>query len=180
MDILATIGERAILATTKLNISQERIDNIAHIIGAIERHGVTRPSHVAYILATVAHESAFRCIEEIRAQPGTEIRRLQDRYWPSNYYGRGFCQLTWDYNYKKFGNLLAIPLLEKPELALQPDISADILVMGMKQGLFTGKSLSDYLDDEATDFRNARRVVNGMLHADRVEAHAKRLLTLLQ
>lgn len=180
MEILQTIGERAILATTKLQFTQERIDNIPHIIGAIERFDITRPSQIAYILATVAHECTFRCIEELRAQPGTQVRRMQDRYWPSGYYGRGFCQLTWDYNYRKFGDLFSIPLLQKPELALQPDVSAEILVLGMRDGLFTGKKLADYLTDTRTDFLNARRIVNGTFHADRVEAHAKRLLTLLQ
>lgn len=179
MDILQQIGERAILVTTKLPITQERVDNIPHIINAIEQHSITIPAQIAYILATVAHECSFRCIPEIRAQPGTTVRRMQDRYWPSGYYGRGFCQLTWDYNYRKFEQLLNIPLLAQPEQALLPEVSAQILAIGMRDGLFSGKKLGDYITAEHHDFQRARRVVNGNFQADRVASHAERLLTLI-
>lgn len=179
MDILQTIGERAILAACKLPLTQERIDNVPHIIRAIEEHGITMPTQIAYILATVAHECSFRCIEEIRAKEGTAVRKMQDRYWPSGYYGRGFCQLTWGFNYEKFGKLLNIPLKENPELALEPYYSAEILVLGMRDGLFSGKKLSDYIYEGHTDYIRARRTVNGNFQAERVALHAARLFTLL-
>ena len=31
----------------------------------------------------------------------------------------------------------------------------------MKTGSFTGRKLGDYVNDQQSDFRNARRVING-------------------
>jgi hypothetical protein len=47
--------------------------------------------------------------------------------------------------------LLNIPLLENPELALDTNVSAKILVIGMEKGLFTGKKLDNYFNEEKTD-----------------------------
>jgi hypothetical protein len=96
------------------------------------------------------------------------------------YYGRGFVQLTWYENYEKFGNLLSIPLLENPELALNVDISAKILVLGMRKGLFTGKKLDDYFNSEVTDWINARRIVNKLDKAEKIAEYAKQFYTCLE
>ena len=66
------------------------------------------------------------------------------------YYGRGDVQLTWYENYELMGKLLNIPLLEQPELALSPEISARIMIEGMTKGKsnrgdFTGVSLEKLL-----------------------------------
>lgn len=177
--ILDRIGERVIITTCKLPVSQERLDNVPHLFRAMQEHGIKDLGQVAYILATVAHECTFRSIREIRAQPGTEVRRMQDRYWSSGYYGRGFCQLTWRRNYQKFSDLLNLPLVEQPDMVLQPQIGADILVLGMRDGLFSGRSLAHYILGEKRDFIRARRIVNGNFQASRVAAHAERLYTLL-
>jgi putative chitinase len=42
------------------------------------------------------------------------------------YKGRGFVQLTGKYNYQKAGEVLGLPLLEKPELAGNPEVAAKI------------------------------------------------------
>ena len=47
---------------------------------------------------------------------------------PAKYHGRGYIQLTHDYNYKKYGDRLGIDLLNNPELALDGDIAARIAV----------------------------------------------------
>jgi predicted chitinase len=179
MNTLEEIGIGAILVACKLPTTQERLDNVPHLFRAIEEHGITDPAQVAYILATVAHECTFRSIEEYRAQPGTEIRRMQDRYWSSGYYGRGFSQLTWEGNYRKFEQLLGIPLVAQPQLALTPAVGADILVLGMRDGIFSGKKLSDYILGEKRDYIRARRIVNGNFQADRVARHAIELYKLL-
>jgi predicted chitinase len=179
-NILERLGERSILATCKLPITQQRLDNLPYIVQGIETSGIDNMAQVAYILATVAHECSFRCIEEIRARPNTAVWHMQEKYWHTGYYGRGFCQLTWKKNYEKFQDLLEIPLVGEPALALDPTISAQILVKGMRDGLFSGKKLSDYITDTTRDFTRARRVVNGNFQADRVAAHAERLYTLLR
>lgn len=40
-----------------------------------------------------------------------------------------------------------VDLVNKPEQAFDPQISAQILVIGMKEGKFTGRDLDDYFND---------------------------------
>ena len=82
---------------------------------------------------------------EKRAKPGTKLFEQQERYWKSGYYGRGFVQITWKLNYKKFGYLLGLDLVKIPYLALDKSIAAKILCVGMSRGLFTGNKISDYI-----------------------------------
>jgi len=46
-------------------------------------------------------------------------------------------------------------------LAAEPKYAARVLVEGMRRGTFTGRKLSDYVNASGTDYRRARRVVNG-------------------
>lgn len=115
---------------------------------------------LAYILATVAHESNFRAIKEKRGKTGSYAYEQQQKYWDTGYYGRGFIQLTWKSNYEKFSRILGVDLVNNPDKALDPKIAAQIAVQGMIQGFFTGKKLSDYFNYVEADWINARRIVN--------------------
>jgi hypothetical protein len=42
-----------------------------------------------------------------------------------------------------------------------PDVSAKILVTGSLEGWFTGKKLGDYITISKSDFKGARRIING-------------------
>lgn len=117
---------------------------------------ITLKPQIAYILATAWHESRFTPTIEW----GGEKYLKSKKYWP--YYGRGFVQLTWDYNYKKQGERIGVNLVKNPELALDPTIASDILVYGMKHGEFTGKKLSNYITSEVKDYFQARRIINGL------------------
>src|SRR5688572_1078351 len=70
--------------------------------------------HVAYALATIAHETAwtFLPIKEYRNKAGTRGRARQDRYWLTGYYGRGYVQLTWLANYQKASRKLGVDLVK--------------------------------------------------------------------
>ena len=50
---------------------------------------------------------------------------------------------------------------------MEPDIAAEILVVGSRDGWFTGKKLSDYITLKASNYRGARRVINGNGSRDR-------------
>jgi hypothetical protein len=69
-------------------------------------------------------------------------------------------QLTWDFNYKKYGEILGIDLLSNPDKVMEPNIALFILVDGMSKGRFTGKKLGTYVNGSRTNFIGARNVVN--------------------
>ncbi|MGC1306583.1 MAG: penicillin-insensitive murein endopeptidase [Phormidesmis sp.] len=127
------------------------------------RQGITHPGQIAYILATVEHETAgkFQPVKEcfFLGEPAAETKRKTFDYYP--YYGRGYVQLTWDYNYRNYSTLLGLDLINQPDLVMQPDISLFILIDGMKRGTFTTRSLDDFMRGDKFDFVEARQIING-------------------
>ncbi|HVI55659.1 MAG TPA: hypothetical protein VM621_11510 [Luteibacter sp.] len=77
------------------------------------------------------------------------------------YRGRGFVQITWKNNYKRHGRNLNIDLVANPDLALDWTTASRIMFFGMKNGLFTGRSLADYTHEGKTDYVKARSIING-------------------
>lgn len=129
---------------------------------------------LAYALATAWHETAFtmRPIEEYGKGKGRKYGK-PDPKTGKTYYGRGYVQLTWAYNYSHAGQKLGLDLLNKPELALEADTAAKIMFWGMYEGWFTGKKFSDYFDGEKTDWINARRIINGTDKARAIAGYAE-------
>lgn len=124
---------------------------------------VTHLPEIAYVLATAEWESRFKPQTEKRASESRQpkLYAQQQRYWPSGFFGRGFVQLTWEHNYEKMGKLLDLPLKTNPDLALKPIHAAQILVLGMRDGHFTGRKLADCFKLSVYDFVQARKIVNG-------------------
>src|SRR5690606_34845086 len=122
-----------------------QIKSLKGIINAFNKYGDGDGSKLAYIIATAWHESRLRPIKEWRASLGTPLRAIQDKYWHTGFYGRGFVQLTWQNNYRKMSEFLGVDLVSNPDLALKPEYATKILVYGMVNGSFTGKKLSDYI-----------------------------------
>ena len=148
-----------------------RVGYINLIVKEASDRGVLR-NQLAYILATTKHETnnTFKpVVEAYWLSEGWRKRNL--RYYP--WHGRGFVQLTWEYNYKKASDKLGVDFIADPDKALDPELSAKILVVGMLEGWFTGKELSDYITLKKSDFRNARRIVNGMDDADLIAKYAR-------
>jgi predicted chitinase len=82
------------------------------------------------------------------------------------YFGRGYIQLTWYDNYVKMTKRLKFlgvecDLVNNPEQALQPEIAAAIMFVGMEEGLFTGKKLKDYFNEYDENPVEARKIING-------------------
>jgi len=123
--------------------------------------GIVNEAQIAYVIATAEWETNHTCRPVREAYWLSEDwRKKHLRYYP--YYGRGYVQLTWETNYKKFGKLLGIDLVNNPDRALEPEHAVKILVIGMRDGLFTGMSLDDCTDSEGTvDYVKARRIING-------------------
>jgi len=90
------------------------------------------------------------------------------------YCGRGYAQLTWKNNYRKVGQALGLDLVTSPNDAMDPSVSVQILFKGMIDGWFTGQNFGKFLSGEKSDWRNARKIINGLDRADLVKGHALR------
>lgn len=125
------------------------------------RQGVIQKEQVNYIIATVEHETNNTFMPVVEAYwKSDRWRQTNLRYYP--YYGRGLVQITWKENYDKFSKLLNVDLVKHPDLALEMKHAVFILVHGMRKGLFTGKSLDDYINENKTDYIGARKIINGV------------------
>lgn len=162
------------------DLSQSEVDGCSAITAACGAAGWPI-AWTAYALATAYHETAhllqpirerggaayFERMYDVRGQRPKVAQRLGNAV-PGDgvkYAGRGYVQLTGRANYAKAGFALKLDLLENPDLALMPDVAADIMVRGMAEGWFTGKSCSTYLPRERqasrTNFEAARMIING-------------------
>lgn len=140
----------------------DRDASVMLIVRTALEYGVDDPRQIAYMLATAQHETRnFAAPEE---DYGRSQARKLGYSGGEDFYGRGYVHLTHDYNYRKFDELLGLngELVLDPDKAKDPELAARILVVGMRDGLFTGKSLDRYINDESQDRYNARRVVNGI------------------
>lgn len=162
-------------------LRQSQVDGYETILYAWEQDAnLTDHRWLAYMLATVYHETAatIQPVEEYGKGRGKPYG-IADPRTGKTYYGRGYVQLTWHDNYKKFEELLGLPLLSQPELACKPDVACDILFHGMMHGSFTGKKLSDYFSGNKSDPRNARRIINGTDRADQIAIYYRVFLNAI-
>lgn len=160
-------------------MTQAQVDGVNDVLDSWDEYGTDDPRHLAYVLATIYHETGGRMqpVREGFASSDRAARRhVQTHYghkgrdwycWPAGphghvYYGRGDVQLTWYENYEKMGARLGLPLAKKPDLALKSSVSKKIAIVGMLEGRFTGHTLEDYFSDFEDDAEGARRIVNLM------------------
>lgn len=156
----------------KLNTSQ--IEGLSDLINNLNKDpNITNYKQACYLLATVKHETAdtFKPIKEWGLGRGLEYGKV-DKVTGKVYFGRGIIQITWKENYKKFSDILGIDLVNNPDLALNPVISYKIASIGMTKGLFTGKKLSHYITDDICNYKQARRIINGLDCADKIANYA--------
>jgi putative chitinase len=156
-----------------------------------EDSDLTNLQWAAYMLATVKHECADKWmpITEFgnkeyfnKYNAGTALGKrlgntqVGDGY---RYRGRGYVQITGRANYARLTKALGLgpaeDLVADPDQALRPLIAYRIMSLGMRTGLFTGKKLSDYINAQGCDYRNARRIINGTDQAVKIADYAKTL-----
>lgn len=165
-------------------LSQAEVDGCTRILGACAaaRFPV---AWAAYVQATAVHETAgqLRPIAEYGKGAGRPYGK-PGRNGGQVAYGRGDVQLTWDENYERADHELGLGgrLIANYDLALDPEISARIIVRGMQEGWFTGKALAAYLPATATQaqFVAARRIVNGTDKAELIAGYAVTFQASLQ
>lgn len=165
-------------------LTQHQVDGMKRIVEYGEEWGYT-PEDLAYILATAKHEtgdwmqpiregahrfgptytdaSAKRAVASIHAKGIISTNyALPSGPYGQSYYGRGLVQITWYDNYQKFAHILGVPLDKNPDLALEWGHALDILFLGMRDGVFTGKKLADCTFP--AEFKQARVIVNADSH----------------
>ncbi len=139
------------------------------IISKFFQAGLKDLRWLAYILATSWHETGFTM------QPVTEygsLKYLQSKpYYP--YIGGGFVQITHKTNYEKYG------IADNPDMALDPEVAVYILIHGMVNGVFTGRKLSHYFNDQTNDAFNARKIINILDRAARVQEYHNNFMICL-
>lgn len=167
-------------------LTPSQVSGVDAILDAAEAEGLTDPHHVAFVLANVRREtgSIMAPIKETvmahhkdqNPSDAEVIRRLdaafakgqlpwvKSPYWRRGFFGRGQIQITHEDNYRKFSPIVGVDLARHRDKALVGAISAKIAVVGMRDGMFTGKALADFSFPSALDLppsRNPRRIVNG-------------------
>ena len=152
----------------KGGLNQAQVDGFEAILDEWEKRNLQDLRWLAYIMATAWHETAQRM------QPIEEFGRGRGKAYAPTYYGRGFVQITWERNYAKLSDVIDVDLVTHPEKALEMDNAIQILFVGMIDGLFTGKALSDYFGRNA-DWRGARAIVNGKDRAAEIAGYAQKI-----
>lgn len=165
-------------------LNQSQVNGLEFLLNKFSQSVLSIPEF-AYVLATIKHETAdtYQPVVEgywIKINRLMKLYNFYKKYYPHNlktifpnglngltYEGRGYVQITHNYNYEKFG------LKDNPDKALEPETAWNILVEGMTEGLFTGKKLSDYINFTKKDYINARKVINGLDRANLIASYAK-------
>lgn len=151
-----------------------------YIYKQAEHYWVTDKRHIAYILAIVKWECWFKNIKEIWWE-NRSYWWIDPSTWKA-YYGRWFLQLTHKSNYEKYTkiikeswfnfkdndwNLLTwdkLDLVKNPDTVLESnDLASFILIDWMKNWWpyrQDEKKLSHYINNDKTDFFNARYIIN--------------------
>lgn len=157
---------------------------------------VLRTDEIAYILATIRWECGIPMMpirEETdpKRAPWLAGKRLpymlgfdlDGQYHPNNghlYFGRGYTQLTWYSNYKKFEALINKPIVSTPDLLLNQEVAWQVLEAGMYDGLYTGKKMSNFFYDNVSNFTKARTIINGFDHAEEIAMKANEFFYALR
>lgn len=170
------------------------VDTIEIILKECSSRAIYDSRQIAYILATAYAESyntannpewvpvregfadtnveAIEIVSTLYKQGKIKTNYALPNKKKLSYYGRGWVQITHEYNYQKLGALYNLDLVNHPDLALERHVAAILLVDGMKRGWYTGRKLSSYFTDSITDFEGARAIINGKERAELIADHA--------
>jgi hypothetical protein len=190
---------RQILFTGKL--SQGQVGGLTFILDVWEAaHAKKDDRWLAYALGTAYHETAFT-MQPIREIGGRDyFTRMYDpnSALPNRaklaksmgalpgdgpvFFGRGYVQLTWRSNYAQMGKVFGVDLTSDAAAAdqvLQPELAAKIMFKGMEDGMFTGKKFANFFNPTTEDWKNARKIINGLDCAENIAMYAKKFYSAI-
>jgi len=131
-------------------MSGSQVSGVSNILDEWERRGLNDMRHLAYMLATVFHETG-KAMQPIREGGGDSYLKSKP-YFP--WYGRGLIQCTWETNFAKFG-------CASPDDMLTWPFALRAMFDGMIDGIFTGRKLGQYFSATVDDPFGARHIING-------------------
>lgn len=123
------------------------------IYAELEVAGIASREVCGGALGTIAIETAHTfCPVEEAFWLDDAWRYANLRYAP--YWGRGYTQLTWDYNYQTYGALIDQPLFDQPDLAMKHEVAAAVFAQFFDQSGAAGAA-------ERCDWTACRQRVQG-------------------
>lgn len=134
------------------------------ILLAMRKYDIYDKSVLIGLLATIRIETGgFKPVHEWGGE--SYWRRYEDRADLGNvnpgdgvkYHGRGYIQLTGRANYHEYGKKLGVDLENNPDLAMDPEISAQVLACYFKERGVAAAA-------RESDWRRVRKLVNGGYH----------------
>jgi len=165
-------------------LSAAKVKALDFLITKLEAGRFKLETQMAYILATIFHETngTFEPVIEGYWLGNNRKNKLYNYYLKNNaralksifpdgvngltYEGRGFVQLTHDFNYDAFG------LKDNPDAAMEPETAFLVIEKGLANGTF-GHKLQSHVNETKTDYINARRCVNGTDKARLIAGYAE-------
>ncbi|QPZ93570.1 hypothetical protein GYN07_21040 [Rhizobium leguminosarum bv. viciae 248] len=129
---------------------QGQVEGLNKILDEWERRRLSDVRWLAYMLATVFHETGGK-MQPVREAGGEKYLKSKP-YYP--WVGEGLVQVTWEVNARKFG-------ATKPGQLMTWPIALKALFDGMLQGVFAGLSLDDFFHARKDDPVGARKIING-------------------
>jgi putative chitinase len=127
----------------------------------LDAYDISSRLRIAHFLAQTCHESAgFRTTEEFASGEAYEGRQDLGNVQPGDgprFKGRGLIQLTGRANYRRYGEALALPLEDQPQLAADPATSLRIACEYWKR-----REINQACDDD--DLIRVTRLINGGLN----------------
>jgi putative chitinase len=144
----------------------------------LETKATMQPIKESFWLKDSVAAAYAKRMYDIKGDRPDKARELGNLY-PGDgalFMGRGYVQLTGRANYERAANKIGYPLVGNPDLAMRPDIAAQIMREGMVAGWFTGRGFVHFLPSHGPatipQFRQARRIINGLDKADKIASDA--------
>lgn len=140
-------------------VNKDVVAGLAKYLPAeMEKAGINTKLRIAHFLAQIGHESDhFRTTKEYASGREYEGRHDLGNVKAGDgvrYKGRGVIQITGRANYDKYGKMLKLNLINKPELAETPEVSVKTAI-----AYWTDHNLNALADKD--DLRGITKKING-------------------
>jgi putative chitinase len=176
-------------------LSNEQKNNIAILVEEAKKAGITNPNSIAGMLAIVSKESAFtpqsenlnysaQRLQEVFGLSSSRANELAGKpesianaiyggkYGNASnegykYRGRGFNQLTFKGNYKKYGDIIGEDIVSNPDKVNDVKTAAKVLIAYNKdrmEALRKSGKLKEYNANDINDFKNTQDATLAFYH----------------